>query len=305
MSVDMGLNGGASGAAAATTPTTGATSGNPAATSTTAQTAGVTMEAGTTAPATTGTTETTEWWATGLKDEATQAIAKAKGWKSADDALKSYGELEKMVNGKLEALAPKTAAEYEFKLPENAKDIGYDPKFADALKDWALKAKLPKEAAAAVHDQFVAYAADVNKAAAAEQARVLDERLNVSERELTKEWGSKENPAFGRSLEMARRAMDQLGLKADLVEAGVIVDGKIANANIIKALAKVGQSMFAEDASFGNPATMTSNPFDPKTIDLKAQGVIFKQDKLRAKMLIQALPPDVQQKHYSYMLSQM
>lgn len=233
-------------------------------------------------------------------------LIEKKGWKSVDDLAKGYSELERAFGDRNASLAPKTPEEYQFdmsKLPSGDKiDAGLMTEF----KKWAHSSKLSNEAAQTMVANFAAFATAQAEKAQAEFNQALTTKLTSVETALKNEWGSPEAPAFQRNIELARRAIDQLGIGDDLKALGAIVDvggsPKIANAKIISALAKIGNQMFAEDTMYGQPAVGV-NPFDPKTLNLAQQGIVYKTDPQRAKLLIQSLPPKEQQR-YSQLLKQ-
>lgn len=80
-------------------------------------------------------------------------------------------------------------------------------------------------------------------------------------------------------------------------EHGLIVDKdgqEIAtNPAIIKAFAKVGATMFAEDAMYG-ATTATENPFDPKKPNATKAGEFIKNNPELARTLITAAGPEAQ-----------
>lgn len=254
------------------------------------------IKVGSSYPAGGGTDSNTPWYAS-LTDEGAKALAESKKWATIDDAMKSYKELETAFSGKLEALAPKTAAEYNFKKPENLPTgANYNDTFAGTFKTWAHELKLTNDQAAHIHDKFMEFAsAEMTTAAKAHQT-ALSDAIVSSEKTLKKEWGAPESAVFTQNIELARRAMANLGIADDMKAAGVITDvggvPTVTNAKMLMALAKVGSAMFKEDSTFGKSATDASNPFDPATLNLKAQGELFTSDPARAAMWIDQLPPE-------------
>lgn len=227
-----------------------------------------------------------------------KTMAEAKGWKGTNDLpsiLDSYSALEKKLGERSNTpTAPKTAAEYEFKKPDNLpKEVGYNDAFANGFRDWAHKAGLSKEQASALHDNFVGYAMRAHQTVSTSQVEILNQRLAKAEKGLTTAWGAQDSPVFKQNMEFSRRAIEQLGIGNDLKEAGIILDvggsSKVANDNVLKALAKVGQKLFAEDSVYGSSASGI-NPFEGKNFDVTAQGRLVQNDPAKALLMIQSLP---------------
>jgi hypothetical protein len=236
-------------------------------------------------------------------------LAENKGWKSLDDALKSYKELETHLSQTRPAEAPKDITAYEAATtkPENAADIGYNDDFAKWFKETSLAGKVPVETAKHYHDAFVKWAGEQAGRTGETQVAAATERVNKAATELTKSWGSPNTPKFARNLDMAMRAINNLSpdLKQALADTGVIanVGGKemVANHVIIDALAKAGAAMYAEDTLYGSTSN-SANPFDPATLDLTKQGQLIRTDKARAASFIRALKPELQSR-YTALLS--
>lgn len=254
------------------------------------------------APAESKTTETNvnDPWA-GLSAD-NRAIVDNKKWKSPDDAIKSYSELEKAHSQRPAFEAPKSLGEYEFAKPDNADTIGYSDQFANNFREWAYEAKLPKEAAKVIHDKFVAYASQSLEA----QMTKTTENVLATKTELTQAWGPEGTPQFNRNVQLAARAADKFGVMDALKDAGFIVDANgiptIAHAGVAKMLAQVGQALFSEDTLHGD-ATTTANPFDPKSENLELQAAIYKADPQKAKALIYAANQQ-DNARYAYLLKQ-
>lgn len=244
-----------------------------------------------------------------LPDE-TKAVATAKGWKTTEDAVKAYKELETKFSSTRPADAPKDVAAYDAVVtpPQNAKDVGYNDKFATWFKGAAFANKIPVEAAKGLHDSLVAWAGENATADGEGRTAALNEQVTKSATALHTAWGEPNTPAFARNLDMSMRAIRNLDpdLKTALIDTGaiVVVGGKemVANHVIVRALSKVGAQMYAEDSVFGEIAA-NSNPFDPSTLDLTAQSRVFQKDKSQAKSLIMALKPEHQARYANLLAS--
>jgi hypothetical protein len=297
-----------SGAETTTTqPSTGTGTTTPAPTTTT----GVSLSppaATTTAP---GTTPTATDLLSAYPEH--KALIESKGWKSPTDAFKAYSELETKFSSTRPADKPKAVTEYDavIKPPADADKKGYSKDFGDFFKKAAFEAGVDVNSAGKFHDAMVSWAEQAKGTAAAKAQEAMQAAVDKAGAELVKAWGEPNTPQFARNVEMSRRAIQHLdpGLKAELVEMGAIVetaDGQemVAKPGILKALAKVGDQLYAEDRIFGNFNAANGNPFDPKTIDVTMQGKLVNEDPAKARQLIGALDPK-DQGRYSYLLSKL
>jgi len=237
-------------------------------------------------------------WLAGLSPE-NKAIATQKGWKSGDDALKSYTELQTQFSARDPGKANQfRLGDYAFAAPtdEAAKKL-YSPERAESFKQFAQKTGVAPEMAAAVHDWFVtSQVAEVMKSQEGANA-ALNESFEKASAQLTKSWGVETTPAFKRNAEMAFRAVRELGLTDALVEVGALNRGpkgelNVVNAAIVEALAKVGNGMYAEDTQFGS-SSVDRNPFAVGTAAENSTdaGRIMKEDPDKAEALIRAAGP--------------
>lgn len=239
-----------------------------------------------------------------------KAFVESKGWKDLNEIVKSHREAEKFIStrgagqqkaeGGKEPVIPTSPEGYEFKLPEKFPDEKlYDKTLASKFSKWAHKAKLSTETAQQLHDMFVTDFADTFTASQATATEQFNSRVTQTFNDLTKEWGSEETPGFKRNLELSRRAISNLGpeVKAALKSHGIIVDNNgqevVTNSAIIKAFAKVGATMYAEDAMYG-AQTATENPFNPKTLNTTKAGELIKTNPELARTLINAAGPEAQ-----------
>ena len=181
---------------------------------------------------------------------------------------------------------PATPEAYELALPPDLpENTPYDAAFAGEFKHWAHEEGLSQNQAEALHNRYVGMVAQ----SSAVQFEQLDAQVGEANSQLTSDWGLEDTPKYQRNMEMARRAMDQLGLKKDMVQLGVIhATGAVQNANFIKALSRVGGSMFAEDIMYSGDSTSLENPFSTGKENLTQQSLLIRDDPLRAKSLIRA-----------------
>lgn len=243
-----------------------------------------------------------EAWYSGLSED-NRAFAEAKGWGSADDALKSHRELESRL-GKSISLpgesdppeawdkvfqklgTPDKADGYEFtldaeKLPE---DFPYEKESADWFRNVAHEAKLTKTQAAALHDAFVSSKADQFKAMQEAEAQKAKERTETEEREhrnITAKWGDPDSPGYKEKISWADRALREAGIRDAFEKAGMIgKDGIVLDAKAAFFLAEAGERMLGEDGS-ANPLSRAevANPFSKDTRNLSKQSELVRLAK--------------------------
>jgi hypothetical protein len=267
-------------------------------------------ETGTTAPATTvipdqGSNGDGATWAAGLQAEENRALVEAKKWATPDDAVKSYRELEAHASKALRMPGEDATADdwnafyaklgrpekpdgYELKL--NAEtvptDFPYDEQSAIEFRNWAHDAGLTPKQAQVLHDKFVGHQA--SQLGATREVSATKEAN--AHRAIVQEWGAPETPTYKQNVELAGRAINQLGLKEALVESGAIsADGAIRHPAIAKAMAKVGKELYSEDTMATNANGVLSNPFsEGATFNLTKQGELLRSDPRKAKALISA-----------------
>lgn len=244
------------------------------------------------------TTGSTDAWYSGIADEGLRSLAQSKGWADPEAALKSYKELETAFSAKGDVPKPPAKADdYKFEAPKDIPEGVYNSEFANWFKGAAHKAGLAQEAASAIHDQFVEFAKGSFGAQAQAAQDALTKRVTDAQRDLETAWGSQDSPTFKRNTEMAMRAIRHAepGLMDALREVGAIVDVQgravVANPTIVKALARVGEGMYAEDKFSGTP-TLSKNPFADGSEDLAMQGRLVQTDPDKAVSLIRAAGKD-------------
>lgn len=214
-----------------------------------------------------------ETWVAGLQAEDNRALVEKKQWKTPDDAVKSYRELEALASKSLRVPGEKATEEewdafyvkagkpekpegYELKLNPEAvpENFPYDEKSAQEYKLWAHEGGLNPKQAQKLHDKFVAHQAAQFKAAQEDTLK----REETAHREIVSAWGEPETPAYKENLELAGRAIHGLGLKDALVQGGIMsADGAIKNSVIATAMLKVGKELYSEDngTAPGKPAS--------------------------------------------------
>lgn len=243
-------------------------------------------------------------WVAGLQVEDNRTLVEAKQWKSADDAIRSYRELETDANNALkvpEADAPaeewnafygklgrpESADKYELKLNTETVPEGfpYDEKSAIEFRTWAHEAGLTPAQAQTLHDKFVGYQAGSFTAS----REALAKAEGDTHREIVMQWGDPDTDGYKQNLEYTSRAIGQLGLKDELTRLGALsADGAVLSPKIAFALSKVGKEMYGEDTTVLNAGGTVSNPFSAEHENLTQQGQLIRSDPSKAKSLIRA-----------------
>ena len=249
-------------------------------------------------------------WLAGLSED-NRSLVEAKKWGSdPNQVVKGYRDLEAHASkalvppgsdagpedwdtfyGKLGR--PETPNGYEFQLPDGVpENMPYDDTIKTQFQNWAHEAGLTPKQAAIVHDRYMQSAAEMYTEAVEETATTVTRAHD----QLVKDWGDPESASYKRNLELAQRAIRQLGgddLRDELARFGFITQrGEAASAKITQMLAKVGEQLFAEDTVYAGP-TASSNPFaDGPHHNLTEQGKILRSDPKRARALIQAAGQD-------------
>ena len=239
------------------------------------------------------------WYEGLVKDEGNLGTMKAKNWATLDDAVKSYRELEtKISQGQQAKRGPAAPTDYKFEVPDTMKDH-YSKEFADGFRNWAHKLDLSQEQAKGLHDSVLEFSQQAMKVQSAAASKALETSILTTKTDLESAWGNEKSPEFARNLEMSRRAIEKLdpGLKDALKASGVITEnGTVTNSAIMKAMAKVGAAMFAEDTVHGQQA-ITSNPFEKGKENPLLQSRLFQTDPEKAKLLIRAAGVDKEWAH--------
>lgn len=244
-------------------------------------------------------------WAAGLQAEENRALVEAKQWATPDDAVKSYRELETHASKGLRMPGEDATAEdwnafysklgrpekpegYELKLNTETvpTDFPYDEASAVEFRNWAHEAGLTPKQAQTLHDKFVGQQAGQ----LGTMREVAAKREGDAHRDIVREWGDPETPSYKQNVELAGRAIAQLGLKQALVESGAISsEGAIRHPAIAMAMAKVGKELYAEDSMATNANGALSNPFsDGANFNLTKQGELIRSDPRKATALIRA-----------------
>jgi hypothetical protein len=163
-------------------------------------------------------------WTSSLASENT-GLVQTKGWKSPDEVATAYRNLEKLI-GRKQADAvqfpgpdtppeeadkfwqglgvPEDKAGYGFEAPENIS--GYDKELLDWFADVAHSAKLPKDAANAVHRAYAEKMAEMNT----RQMQMRDQQIESWNGEIDRMYGAARDDKIG----LARRAIGALAGEA-------------------------------------------------------------------------------------------
>lgn len=242
-------------------------------------------------------------WVAGLAAE-NRTTVEAKGWKTVDDGIKSYRELESRLGqaltvpgenataddwnklyGKLGR--PETADKYELKVDRAAlpADMPYDETMSVEFRNWAHEAGLNTKQAQTLHDKYVGNFAK----AFTDNAAKVNEQQATAHRELVTKWGPADSDGYKREVELMSRAARNLGLADALKQGGLITaDGGIRNSQLAIALARVGKELFAEDSFATGDGGVLSNPFAKDSLNVTEQGKLVRSDPNKARAMIRA-----------------
>ena len=267
------------------------------------------VETSTTAPTATvvtdhGSNSNGADWVAGLQTEDNRTLVAAKQWKSTDDAIRSYRELETHSSkalhmpgenataedwnafyGKLGR--PETPDKYELKLNTEAVPEGfpYDEKSAIEFRTWAHEAGLTPAQAQTLHDKFVGTQAGGFTASREAAAKAEGD----THRAIVSQWGDPDTDGYKQNLEYTSRAISQLGIKDELTRLGALSgDGAVLSPKLVFALSKVGKEMYGEDSTVLNASGTISNPFSAEHENLTQQGQLIRSDPSKAASLIKA-----------------
>lgn len=241
----------------------------------------------------------------GLQPEDNRAKANAKGRTPAEDAVQSHDNPESQPGRSIVPPSPDDPPErweafyraggrpdhpdgYEFRMPaELPSDFAYEDGLASQFRDWAHGTGLNPRQAQELHDRFVRYQAGLYS----EYRDNREQAAGDAHERLVRRWGSPEGERFRRNVELANRAIRNLGGDA-LVHAlkmGNLVndDGAIANDALAIALARAGEALFAEDTLTGS-GDEQANPWRGDSEHLGLQGQYLRQDPERARAMIRA-----------------
>tara|TARA_R110000787_G_scaffold91459_2_gene192786 strand:+ start:8970 stop:9815 length:846 start_codon:yes stop_codon:yes gene_type:complete len=219
-----------------------------------------------------GSGESTQVWHAGLEDYKTEtgdgndiSIIEAKGWKSNEDMLKSYINLERSVGADKVVLpakdsnilewegwdqlgTPKDAADYLMAQPDGFE--GYDAGLSDDMREVFHEAKLTPAQAQHIHDKFVERMGN----SLTENQTATMQKSEQWEGELKKEYGT----AFDERVEAARYAIREFG--SPELQTALDQSGLGSHPELVRAFAKVGMqlgkgSQFKDAETSGNFGT--------------------------------------------------
>ncbi|MBL8578087.1 MAG: hypothetical protein JNK47_12740 [Mesorhizobium sp.] len=147
----------------------------------------------------------------------------------------------------------------DFKRPEGLpENVPYSAELATASKSWMAEAGLNSGQAQKVHDKFVGYMAEQTQARLQAVAKSVEDTADA----LVKDWGPTESEGYKTKLELANRAMKNLGLVDSYKASGILLpDGALTDPQIAKAFSAIGEAMFKEDNLPGGGINTGENPF--------------------------------------------
>jgi hypothetical protein len=211
------------------------------------------------------TTDTIPWFS-----ETHKEFVENKGWKTGDDAIGSYVNLEKLVGadkaGRTVVLpkdendaegrkafhaklgVPETADKYELPLPE-----GDDGAFSKTASEWFHQAGIPKTAAQAIATKWNEHFAGLVKAGEDADKAESEKQLGA----LKTEWAAD----YEKNAELSRRGLKAYGEKAGLDEHDLkALELSIGTAKMLKMFHALGQSTQESDFAQGDQQTFNMTP---------------------------------------------
>lgn len=251
-------------------------------------------------------------WLTGLQDEGNRQLAAKKGWdksNSPDVVITSYRELEGRLGKAVIPPPPQGATQddftrfgaavgrppapdgYQFSMPQGLpSDFPYDDVSATEYKVWAHSAQLAPWQAQSLHDAFVMKQAQMQEQAKAQ----LAQKVQTAHTQIVNKWGSPDSEGYKRNVEFAGRALRKLGLTNVYKAHGLMTPrGEITDATLAFALATIGEGLYSEDRTHGDPGNIPrNNPWKEGEENLTEQGRILKSDRALAETLIRAAGKD-------------
>lgn len=249
-------------------------------------------------------------WLSGL-EEGNRKTVESKGWKSPNDTIKSYADLERQFTDiSSKALTPPTddakpedldaffgklgmpekAEGYDFKMPEGLPaDLPYDADFAKEFKAMARDARLPAKQAQALHDAYVKNFAAKMQAGAEAQAKAKAEAEQKAFAELSTAWGAPDSESHKEKIGFVARALEQSGIKDEAVAMGLMdAQGFTAYPKMAQFLALAGERLFREGTHVVGGVSIAGNPFAKGSENMTQQMLIAKNDRAKAIALIAA-----------------
>lgn len=226
-------------------------------------------------------------WYAGVQNEELRGKAELKGWKSPDDALSSYFNLESKlgappdrllklpekpddpawgeIHKKLGFAAPEKPEDYELPVPE-----GFGDDYAKAVASKAKELGVPKhmlKGLAEFNNEFVKAALDAQEKAAQQAHDAALAKLRV-------DWGG----TYEQSMALAQRAEEQVmaevGLSSEAIDAWRGSDPE----GYYKLLGYIGSKMGEARRVDGSPGTETSGAMSPEAARVKLKSLMADRD---------------------------
>ena len=177
-------------------------------------------------------------------DDVTKGTAQNKGWKTAEDAVKSYIELQKHLGAPKEKLirlpdeaTPEAMAEvfqklgrpedpsgYEIEAPEEAKSL------IETYSKFAHEIGLTKDQAKALYEWETKQAQEMTDA----EIKQLELSKQAEEKSLKDTWGDN----YDQNVSLARHGAKELGVDEDLISA---IESKVGYQKTMEMFAKAGE----------------------------------------------------------------
>jgi hypothetical protein len=246
-------------------------------------------------------------------DEDTRGWLQTKGLTGVDALAKSARESEKLLGGMVklpgkdatpeerEAFLnklgrPEKADGYQFTVPKNLPEgLPYDGERAKAFAVKAHELGIPQDAAAGLHDWFMADSVNAFAGMGEAQKAAMQQKAGAATEALVKEWGPLDGETAQANFEIADKVFTQVPGGQDFLNElktlGVVGPNKeILSVPIAKMLAAIGTALYTEDGVLRGKTDVIGNPFDKKgtSFNLTAAMQIAKDNPDRAKSLMVA-----------------
>lgn len=206
--------------------------------------------------------ETTSWYSDDHRE-----IVERTGWKSPDDAIKSYRELEKDYSGKVkipgEDATPEEISSFyqklpgipesadKYSLPEIGEDEAFDESFLNPMRVAAFEANVPDKAFNALASKYMAIQKEAHERRESE--------LNAQEESLVQEWGVKADENF----EVARRATQEFIGEDDGLKEFIKSEGLDTHPVFKKLMYQIGTKML-DDKLIKGEQVKNEDDYAPK-----------------------------------------
>ncbi len=197
----------------------------------------------------------------GFEDETVRTWAEGKGLKSAEQAVKSYMNAEKLIgvpadqmlripkDGDLEGQQafyaklgkPAEASSYELTLPEGAEKTPEIEQFQEHMRGVFHKANLTPEQVKVLSEGYNEFA----EMESGDLSEAYETSVQAQKLSLQQEWGQ----GYDRMMRLGERAVEQLGLSSEVIDG---IESAVGYAETIKLMAGLGKRMLEDNFVSGD-----------------------------------------------------